>query len=87
VLFYFSGIVATLQGSQIPRHVAKLFDSLCIAEVAGCWVAGPAERHGSDISRVRDKASARITTAVGLKHSVGSPAAMPSSAATKGSAT
>jgi hypothetical protein len=36
---------------------------------------------------LRDKASARMTTATGLKHSVGSPAAMPSSAATKGSAT
>jgi hypothetical protein len=35
---------------------------------------------------LRDKAP-RMTTAVGLKHSVGSPAAMPSSAATKGSAT
>src|SRR5712672_2281061 len=36
---------------------------------------------------LRDNASARMTTATGLKHSVGSPAAMPSSAATKGSAT
>src|SRR5258708_10838962 len=35
---------------------------------------------------LRDKAFARMTTSVGLKHSVGSPAAMPSSAATKGRA-
>jgi hypothetical protein len=36
---------------------------------------------------LRDNASARITTAAGLKHSVGSPAAMPSSVATNGRAT
>src|SRR5947207_15078444 len=36
---------------------------------------------------LRDNASARITAAFGLKHSVGSPAAMPSSAATNGRAT
>jgi hypothetical protein len=36
---------------------------------------------------LRDRASARMTTATGLRHSVGSPAATPSSAATKGSAT
>jgi hypothetical protein len=34
-----------------------------------------------------DNASARITAAFGLKHSMGSPAAMPSSAATNGSVT
>jgi hypothetical protein len=36
---------------------------------------------------VRDCASARITAAFGLNHSIGSPAAMPSSAATNGNAT
>src|ERR1700686_828527 len=36
---------------------------------------------------LRDNASAGMIAAFGLKHSVGSPAAMPSSAATKGSAT
>src|ERR1700722_5337971 len=36
---------------------------------------------------LRDSASARITAALGLKHSVGSPAATPSSLATNGSAT
>ena len=35
----------------------------------------------------RDSASACITAAFGLKHSVGSAGAMPSSAATKGRAT
>jgi NAD(P)-dependent dehydrogenase (short-subunit alcohol dehydrogenase family) len=36
---------------------------------------------------LRDNASARITTAVGLKHSTGSPVASPPSAFTKGNAT
>jgi hypothetical protein len=36
---------------------------------------------------LRDSASARMTTAVGLKDSVGLPAATPSSAAMTGSAT
>jgi hypothetical protein len=50
--------------------------------------AGPAVGHDADMSRhARDSPSARMTTAVGMKHSVGSPATIASSAATKGSAT
>jgi hypothetical protein len=36
---------------------------------------------------LRDKASAFITAAVGLKHSMASPGAMPSSEGTNGKAT
>ena len=64
------------QRAEIIRHLAELPDDLGVAEISGRGVASAA-----------DNASARITTATGLKHSVGSPAAMPSSLATNGSAT
>src|SRR5712664_1203905 len=72
--------------TQIIRHLAEFLDHLGVAEIA---VAGsPVRLNATAPTRpsLRDSAS-RITTAAGLKHSVGSPAAMPSSVATNGSAT
>ena len=53
-------------------------------------VAGSPERANATAPTcpsLRDNASARFTTAVGLKHSNGSPVASPPSALTKGNAT
>jgi hypothetical protein len=45
------------------------------------------KRDHANVTSLRDNASAGITTAVGLKHSVGTPAAMPSLVTIDGSAT
>jgi len=55
---------------------------LRFAEIAGGKITRAAKGDCADVTFL-----ARITTAVGLKHSIGSPAATPSSLATKGRAT
>jgi hypothetical protein len=78
---------ATLMGlgrRQVFR-LAKAYAQRGLEALVSRKRGRPSNRsHPADL---RDRASARMTTAVGFKHSVGSPAAMPSSAATKGNAT
>jgi hypothetical protein len=62
-----------LQRTQIIRRFAEFLYYLRIAEVARGRISPPAECHSAGMSRFN--ASARMTTAAGLKHSIGSPAA------------
>ena len=73
------------QGTQVIGHIAELLDDLGVAEIARSRITRAAERDRADVSFLSYNASARITAV--LKHSVGSPAATPSSLATNGSAT
>ena len=75
------------QRTQIIRHVAEPPDHLGFAEIACGGVARMVKRDHANVTSLRDNASAGITTAVGLKHSVGTPAAMPSLVTIDGSAT
>jgi hypothetical protein len=70
--------VTGCSGHQARRRI----DYLGIAEIAGSGIAGAAERDRANVASFRERASARITAALGLKHSVGSPAATPRSDAT-----
>jgi hypothetical protein len=57
-----------------------------VTELARCRVARAAERDRTNMA-LRDSASARVTAALALAYSTGSPGATPSSADTNGIAT
>jgi hypothetical protein len=76
-----------LNFAKVVRHFAKFSHYLRVAEIA---IAGSPVRlkaTAPTFPGLRESASARVTTAVGLKHSTASPGATPSSTAMNGNAT
>jgi hypothetical protein len=80
-------IMLPSQRAQIFRHVAEFHDHFGVAEFARGGITRAAACDARMWPSLRESASARIIAATGLKHSVGLPAAIPSSLATNGSAT
>jgi hypothetical protein len=83
-------VQAEIRRSEDARsnHRARGRTSLLrFAEIGGGKITRAAKGDCADVTFLARKRLARITTAVGLKHSIGSPAATPSSLATKGRAT
>ncbi len=73
------------QHAEIVRHVAKFADDFRVPEIAGRWIARPAERQRADVAGLaRERIGARQFA---LGQSAVSPGAMPSSVATKGRTT